>query len=213
MNHLKILGLAAVAATSLVACLGAGSASATVLCKNTVSSGCGANDYAAGTALSLSLKAGSTAKLEAGGITLYTCTGGTLSAITTNTGGASSTVTASATAGGVTWTGCTFGTDTVTGGELEFHNVAGTSNGTVTAKGFAFTLTHTQLGTCTYGFPASTDFGTHTHGTATTDAELVIKTTWAKITAHPNGAFCPATGVWSATYTVTSPTPLSVSTS
>jgi hypothetical protein len=49
MKHLKMLGLAALAAAALTALIGAGTASATVLCKNNLNTTTCSEKYPAGT--------------------------------------------------------------------------------------------------------------------------------------------------------------------
>ena len=86
-----MLGLAAVAAMALTAFLGASSASATVLCKKTPTSGvCPAGEtYPSGTKLSASLDSGSSASLTdtSGEILQDTCTVSTVGGEITSAGG------------------------------------------------------------------------------------------------------------------------------
>ena len=64
MKYVKMLGLAAVAAMALMAFLGASSASATVLCKTHITSGCAAAGWDYAGPLEASLKPGTSAFLE-----------------------------------------------------------------------------------------------------------------------------------------------------
>ena len=194
MKYLKILGLAAVAAMAVMAFVGAGTASATVVCKTTASP-CGSQ----ASELEATLTKGGTASLQAEGITLDTCTEGKVKGSITSQG---ATVTASGpvSAANLTWGNCTQTTTTNEGGTLEVHSISGTENGTVTAKGFVVTV-NTIFGSCTYGFGTTAkDLGTLVGGAPAT---LAIEASVPRISGP-----CPATATWKANYTVTSPNPL-----
>ncbi|MGN6274963.1 MAG: hypothetical protein ACTHNP_03415 [Solirubrobacterales bacterium] len=197
MKYLKILGLAAVAAAALMAFVGAGTASATTLCKTT-STPCAS----LATTLESSLETGKTAKLEAGGIVLDECSESGVSGTIEEQG---STVTAKGKVKkeNLTWgTTCTHTTDTLAGGELEVHAITSSDNGTVTATGFEVTV-NTIFGSCIYGFRTEhKDLGTLEGGTT---PKLVINTNVPLISGP-----CPTTSTWNATYLVTNPKPLYV---
>lgn len=209
MKHLKTLGLAAVAAMALMAVAGAGTASATVLCKTAETTGCGASwDYPAGTTIDASLQPGTSAILEdTFGIHKHTCTESTIKSVTANTGSSTETIAGSVTAANLTFGGCTTTTDVINGGELEVHWISGTDNGTLTAKGF--TITTVLAGeTCVWTAGTGTDLGTLTGG------PMAVFDINAVLTRHQgSGANCPSSVRWTANYTVTSPEPLYVSTS
>jgi hypothetical protein len=202
MKYLKMLGLAAIAAMGLMAFLGAGSASATVLCTTTDTPDCSVGwDYPANTTIDASLNG--TATLEAGSTKLDTCTGGTVHGFTSNTG--STTTTVSGSIDELTWTGCTNTTDTLTNGSLEIHWISGTHDGTVTGKGSEVTV-NTLGVTCTYGTGSGTDLGTLESGT---EPKLKISTTVPKIA----GSFiCPSNASWTAEYIITEPHALYITT-
>jgi hypothetical protein len=84
MKSLKMLGLAVVVAAALMAVIGAGSASATVICKNS-SSPC-TSSYASGTKYTGALKSGTEATLAAGFSTIK-CTASTVGLEQTSAGG------------------------------------------------------------------------------------------------------------------------------
>jgi len=204
MKHLKMLGLAIMAAAALTALLGAGTASATELC-STNTSPCSGTMYGPGTELEANLSG--TAILETtGGTVLDECTGGGVAGTITNTGGASETVKASIPTAGLTWIGCTRTTTTTEGGELEIHtdDAEPDGNGTLTAKGFTVQIA-TVLGTCTYGFSSATasDLGTLKGGNPAT---IEIST----IVPRKTGTLCPAEARWTAKYEVAKPQPLYV---
>jgi hypothetical protein len=200
MKYVKMLGLAAVAAAALMAFVGAGTASATVLCKEAKTSGC-TNDYASGTSIEATLEG--SAELVAGGFIEDTCTGSTIKGKTSSTGGASSTVGGSASA--LTWSNCSLTTTTSKLGTLEIHHITGTDNGTLTASGFEVTIAQI-FGNCVYKSGTGNDLGTLKGGAPAT---ISISTT-----VTGGGAFgCPSTATWTAAYTVTSPNPLYISAS
>lgn len=87
MNYLKMLGLAAVAVAALTAFLGAGTASATVICKTEPTAGvCPEGwDYSAGTKGKASLEKGTTAILRStAGSIEDTCTESTVEGTSEN---------------------------------------------------------------------------------------------------------------------------------
>ncbi len=126
-KYAKILGLAAVAAMALMAFVGTGTASATVLCKTNLTTGCAAagQDYPAGTGIHATSE--SSGILETtGGVILDTCTGSTVKGKTSNTGSASTTV--SGPIEELAWGVCRRTTNTLKLGSLEVHHIAGTDN-------------------------------------------------------------------------------------
>jgi len=202
MKYLKMLGLAAVAAASMMAFVGTGTASAnTILCETTITTGCASDwDWKVGATMKFSLKSGVSAKLTdtSGFITIDTCTEATVTGTLARTTTPQGTVSAS----GVDWGGCTRTTDTVTAGELEIHHISNTHNGTVTATGFAVTIPFSSS-TCAYGFTATRDIGTLVTSADGLDAELVINTNVDLISSHSSASGCPSSGKWTATYTQT----------
>ncbi|MFL5340814.1 MAG: hypothetical protein ACJ8F7_11755, partial [Gemmataceae bacterium] len=162
MNHLKMLGLALIAAAALTAFLGAGTASATVLCENNETTGC-KKDVLVEAKLDFSAE-DSTALTGPFGIVIATCTSSTMEAELTNTGGGSFTALGSLTK--LTFAGCNRKvTSTTTTGTLEIHQEPGTDNGTVTSNDTTVTV-HELSGigfpdTCNY-LTSNTDIGTLT---------------------------------------------------
>src|SRR5215212_10639560 len=156
MKHVKMLALAAVAAASLMALVGAGTASASVVCSTTTTP-C-TSVVANGTVFDFS--SNEAVLSDTFGFVRNKC-GSTLKGTLDN---GSSTATAKLTATELTWTGCTI-TPAVTTllGNLEIHNIAGTSNGTVTANGFK--VTNPIFGNdCIYETGSGLDLGTLTEG-------------------------------------------------
>jgi hypothetical protein len=214
MRYLKSLGLAVVAAAVLTAIIGASSASATVLCTETVTP-CPAKKKIGPTGdstdnwIHASLEPGTSVYfLSTTGTTaepLATCTESTVKAEAENTGSATETVKGTIEAKNLIWGGCTpKGVTTIKGGTLEVHWIEGTDNGTVTIKEAEVTLILPGNVSCIYGAGAGIDVGTMTGGAmATLDFSAVINLV-------AGGFLCPKTVIWEAKYTVTEPEPLYV---
>lgn len=212
MRYIKMLGLAAVAAAALMAFVGAGTASATTLCKTVpdASGNCEAAwHYPVGTTIHATQEPGTTANLEnTSGSTLDTCTESTIHGVTTTTGSATETVKGHIDA--ISWgsgtTPCTATTDTLALGTLEVHAELPHGRGTLTGAGSKVTVNIFGV-SCVYGTGTGTDLGTVTGGNpATIDVNAVIK-------KEEGGFLCPETTKWTASYIVTSPKPLYVATS
>ncbi len=183
MKHLKMLGLAAIAALGLLAFIGAGAASADLYTDagKTIK-------YGTGTTVNASLATGKSAALKTGGTTIATCTGGGVHGTTENETG---TVTGSISS--LTWTGCSQTTHTVANGKLSVS-----SSGAVTGSGNAVTLG--IFGTsCTYGTGAGVTLGTLEGG------ETPVLKINANIPRTAGGFLCPSVGTWEAEYIVTEP--------
>ena len=195
MKFLKVLGLAAVAAMALTAFLGAGSASATVLC-TTTSTPCGTGWHI--DQIEFSAKSGTSGKKYSTSESLEaTCTGSSFAANKAVTGSSSTTVTLEVTKANMIWSLCAQTTDTISGGEIEVHTIVGSDNGTVTAKNFAVTVVVGGI-SCIYGAGTGVDWGTLTGGP---DAILDIN---AVTTKQPGSNFlCPSDSIWKGEYTVT----------
>lgn len=203
MKYVKMLGLAAVAAAALMAFVGAGSASATVLCK-TATNPC-TSKWALGTEVRFSLKSGTSAIWKGQqGETLKTCTGADLRGKISNAGSAFETVKLQITEN--SWTSCTVPTTTVKLGELEIHSITGSTNGTMTLKGAEFTTKDNFFGDCSYGAGTGIDLGTLT-SSGTGDAVIDVSATLL-----PTGLGCCPQVSWAEEFTLTSPveTPLFV---
>ena len=196
MKYIKMLGLAAVAAAAMMAFVGAGTASATVLCENNQTSGC-TNAVAKGTVLDFSVETGTSALLKGPfGETIATCTESTVKGPVSNAGGAGATVSGSIET--LTFGSCNRPVTVSAPGSLEVHHIAGSDNGTVTSTGAKVTIHNVPLfGSCNYE-TNSTDVGKLTGNTAaapTFDIGASIVST--------NG--CP-TGTWSGSYGYTGST-------
>jgi len=211
MKYLKMLGLAAIAAAGLMAFLGAGTASATVLCETTPAAGSDCVEpwkVNAGVVLDFSAE-NSTVLTGPFGEVIATCTASTVQGELTAGQTGSTTTTPIAKITSLTWTGC--GTRTVTAnsattGELEIHHETGTDNGTVTSNDTTVTITNVPIfGTCNYQ-TANTDIGTLT-GRTTTGADPTFDI--AATIPHEAGSSCP-NGTWEGSYVYTGTTTFDV---
>jgi len=210
MKHVKMLGLAAVAAMALMAFVGAGTASAAggVLC-STATDPC-TSKWAVNTVLDFSLEPGTSAKLtDTNGNLLDTCTESTVKGkLLANPDG---TGTATGENTSITWGNCTWTTDTTKLGKLKVEAETETpmaGNGWLYAdEEIKVTISLGAFGSCEYGVTAGTLLGTYKESTETFTAN-------AKAT-RLNGCLGPSTALWTATYVKTEPsgTTLWVSTS
>lgn len=199
MKYIKMLGLAAIAAAALMAIAGAGSASATIFCSTTASPCPGAQKWPVKTRLEFSLSSGTSLTWINGGEELETCTGSNLRTQTTNAGSETATVTSENQA--LTFSGCTFPSGTTKLGGLEIHNIASTSNGTVTATGeIGWTFNSIFFGSCLYGWQNEGVVGTITE---TKPTVLDLNTTIVKLSG--SNFACPANGELKGSYTLTEP--------
>ncbi|MGN6276246.1 MAG: hypothetical protein ACTHNP_10010 [Solirubrobacterales bacterium] len=200
MKYAKLIGLAAIAAMALMAFAGAGTASATRLCKAAEKTCSSANTYPKGTEIVASLEKETTAILRNTESSIVdTCTGSETKGKTENESGTS----VSGPISSLTFTGCSNPTSVLKNGSLSVTNISGTNNGTVTAKESEVTISVFGT-TCTFGAGGGTTLGTLTGGAmATMDIKAVVNLV--------AGSFlCPKTAVWEAKYTVTKPEPLFV---
>src|SRR3954453_9196269 len=197
MKHIKTLGLIALAATAVMAFVGAGTASATELYQRTAG---GTVTLGKGTKIESSLSGGTAKLTTTGGSLLDTCTGGGVSGTTSTAGSSTTTVLGGITS--LTWTGCLEPTETSVNGELEIHHIASTTNGTVTGKNSVVKVNTTIFeAICEYTVGSALDLGELIGAkTAEGNATLAINT----VVPAKNSFFCPDAR-WEANYTVTIP--------
>lgn len=201
MKYVKMLGLAAVAAMALMAFVGAGTASATVLC-HTTTTPC-TEKWKAGTEFRFTVKPGTNGIWKDTSESIAAkCPEGELRGTITNAGSSTETVKASVPASGLTWPsaeGC-IKTETLEGGTIEVHAISGTDNGTVTVSKFKITIS--ILGSnCVYGFGENAHFGTLT-ANGTGSAILDINTLFFK---KEGGIVCPLDLTWAEEFTQEKP--------
>lgn len=204
MKYVKTLSLAAIAAAALTAFIGAGTASATVLCKvEPTGSPTGTvcppgNAYSAGTELHMSLA--EPAKLTSKMFT-YECKAGTLKGKTGNEGSATETVKVPLET--MTFSQCNCETKVLKPGTLEIHWISGTRNGTVTISGEEETFTcNTIFG----GIHCLITPSTHDIGTIIGGKQPEQKTENRQV--DPTNILCDENPEWDGRYQVTSPNPL-----
>jgi hypothetical protein len=198
MKYVKQLSIGAIAAMAVLA-MTASSASATELYS-------GLTTLKAGTVISATLSGTATLTTTEGTV-LVKCTGGSIAGKTSNTGSSTETVKGTVAAADLTWSNCSEPTSTLAGGNLEIHHAGVGINGTLTGSGFEVTVDTTVFGSCVFTLAAGTDLGTLT-GSTSSNATMDIN---AAVTRK--SGLCPGTERWVATYTVTSPTTLHVTTS
>jgi hypothetical protein len=198
MKYLKMFGLAAILAMAFSAYLGAGSASATVLC-TTKKSPCGAGwDEPAGTVVEASL-IGSAIIEDTNGTKIDTCLAGTHKWEMTNTGGAGVAVGQKLLA--LTFGNCTGPAQAVTLGTEEEKYIEGSEkNGTMTDKGTEITESSGGV-SCTYGTGTGTDIGQFDGGLEEKDVEEIS----AALTKTAGGILCSTSIKWKAQFQITKP--------
>jgi hypothetical protein len=197
MKHLKILGLAAVAAVALMAF--AGTASATVLTSP------------AGTTYTGAVKVASEGEMTFDNeLGQYGCEW-TMEAKVESHG-------AAATAGGKIFnlgrTGCTgnISSFVLRPGSLEFHTAGESAdgNGTLTLVGFEIQINYEALGvTCRYGTGAGVSLGTLT-GSKNTGSKATVDGSSPKVPKTQGGLFCGEFATLTGNFGVVSPTYLDV---
>jgi hypothetical protein len=207
MKFVKIAGLAALAAMALMALAGAGTASATVLCKTAgarETCAAGGWDYNMGTNLKASLEKGTGVAFKTlNGEVFNQCETSEYEVETSNTGGETLPVVGHV--GKFTLGSCGWVVNVPELGIIEIKWTNGTDHGGVTAKEYKINIAVLN-NNCAYVPAAGESFGTLTGGMmATIDVHTTL--------TRSEGPFvtCPATLVMIGAYTVTSPEPLYVS--
>lgn len=195
MTSLK-MGLAVAIAVVVASFAAAGTASATVLCKE-AKIPCGAADYPAFTPFAMEQMPGNTTLWKKGFLTIDTCENATVGGTTQNTGGSGTAVTVKLST--FTWGTCGITREVTALGNLEIK---------YTSEGRG-TLFLTQLvwkeGSCVYGGKFLAHIGVITKPEAgKTYSTLLIDTTYPLI----SGSGCTATVTFASTNKVTFPTPL-----
>jgi hypothetical protein len=196
MKHLKIFGLAAVAALALIAIAGVGSASATRLCAENATPCPEAKRWKNGQAFTSSLETGG-AVLDAGFYRIE-CTTSSINGEILNEGGAGAVIIDLET---VSFANCGCPVTTLKAGTMSVEHTASTMNGKLTTANLE--ITFNCMGHCIYGEGA---LGTLTGGAMGT---MDVNGTMNRVAGAAPG--CPATINWKGSYTVTSPEALYVS--
>lgn len=191
MKYLKMFGLAVVMATAFVAFSGAGSASATTLCK-TATSPC-TSTWSQGTQFDFSLE-GTGVWEDPFNIKFQECTSATFRTLSTSTIAASIGMKVETIHWGNPESTCTRETLVLVLGEMNVEWISGTSNGTLKDTGSRWTV-----GACTYGFTEGNLLGTIKGGSPAT---IEINATVLPITGS-----CTVKYRWTAKFAI-SPSPL-----
>ena len=193
MRYVKILGLAAIAAGALMAFVGAGTASADVLCTTNTT-----NECASGWRVThiVASQVGTGVLKTTGGTTLDTCSGASVESEDTE---GSETHEPGGAITSLTWSGCSATTTTINNGKLTIRTketAGGVHDNTVVADNTRVTIQLFGI-TCVYGSGEEKSLGDLTVGQ---DPILHINVAIPKI---EGGGLCPASGQWEATFTVT----------
>jgi hypothetical protein len=215
MKYLKMLGLTVAAAAVVMASAGAGTASATVLCKTNTTPCAAGQMYEKGQELHATNE-GEGNLITRAGFAGFECETATVKGTQENTGGASETVfyqldeTSITEEGHAQKTGLHFGkcNGTVTvasAGTLTLHWISGTMNATVTSKGTSTTFEIAGVA-CTYGTKGSgeeTDLGVLT-GSNVTGATPTMDVS-AELKKEAGGLLCASPAHWEGSYKITTP--------
>ncbi|MGN6256440.1 MAG: hypothetical protein ACTHN3_01655 [Solirubrobacterales bacterium] len=194
MKHLKMLGLAVVVVIAMTAITGAGTASATVFCKeNTTTCQAAGKVWEAGVAFKSSLESGTEADFN---FNLWTvrCSSSTMNGSVPNPGPVEKVVVKLET---LTFTNCGCAVNTLKAGSFNVEWTSTTMNGGMTTANRE--VEFTCMAHCIYG---DGKMGTITGGAMAT---IDVSGTMNKLGGE---AICPATITWEADYTVTAPEPL-----
>jgi len=200
MKFFKALGMAISAAVAVTVCLGAGTSSATVLCKATQTPCAESNRIGAKSLISADARIGTLRFETDEGFLLAQCSEGGFVGEVLNPGGATATVTTGAT---LSFGGCSGTVSMVHGGEFEIHHISSTDNGTLTARG-TLPMLEIKILNCTYYLPPGQHVGVVT-GSATSP-QVDVQT----LLNYASGSGCFEHIVWKATYAITKPSPLYV---
>lgn len=206
MKRLSILAAAALASLALTAAIGTGSAAATALCKYAEPLACIAPQaYPAGTNISASVKSGTKVKfLTNGGSVWSECSGGSVNLRTTTIGGGEK-VPVNTESKGYSLTGCTFATTFESYGEGAIQSQgANLYWGNFYDSGTRFKMSSALWGSCTYSL------GTFYLTGGSAPGFKMESTAAARVAGS---AACPEILKVSGEYTISSPTPLYVSSS
>jgi|GEM_PF-2032836 len=195
MKYVKVLGLAAVAAMTLMAFLGTGTAAATTLCQTAINAKeeCDAGwTWPEKTTIGAALKLGTKTEFRTTNNLLGDeCLASEIESGTTNETGAS----VNASVNLLRFGGCTSKTAVLKQtGTLAVTHTAGTNNGAVSGTGLEITVTIFGE-SCVYGLGTGTALGSLEGGAP---AHITVNAV-VKLQAG-SGVNCPTTTRWTATY-------------
>lgn len=200
-----MLGLAAVAAMALMALLGTGSASATVLCKENAIPCPELKVYPAKTSVTATTEPETSVVFRStGGTDLSTCLASTIEGQTEKKGGEKEPIVIPIAQ--LAFFGCS-GIVLTEVGTLEIDYIGPETRGTFTMKNVRVTVSVFGGVSCTYGTGGTAiDIGTAKGTTSeTSPATLTVSAVAPKLEGN---FLCPADAVWEAKYNITEPAPL-----
>jgi hypothetical protein len=200
MKHLKMFGAVALAAISLAAWGGAGSASATALYNGTTKLGVGSK-------IDFSLKSGFRGtQTETSGRVLDECGTTTIKGTISAAGGSGSEV--QGTTETLEQSNCTVPTVTDVKGGMKIAQIGTSTEATVRANSeVGITINTIFFGACRYGVSSGTHLGV-LKSSASGTAEIVTNAVATKQTGSEFA--CPETSKWTGTYVSTEPDNLRV---
>jgi hypothetical protein len=203
MKHMKMLGLCLVAAMALMALVGAGTASATKLCKENKTPCPAGSTITSGTAIKGQLVAGTEAVFTTSLLTVK-CPESTIEGKTTNAGGGAG-VNVKGEITAVSWKNCKSGSTACTTTALglpwlsEVSGSAGSGTMTVSKVAGKFTCSVT----CEYEAASAAT-------SVTGGSPANVKASSVSFKKIGGSFLCPSTATWSSEYEITTPKPLFV---
>jgi hypothetical protein len=203
MKNLRLFGIAVLAGLVFSVGVGAGTASATVLCK-TLSSPCTGGDYASETKIE-SVNTVEPVLENLTGTEVLKCRNQAASGKLSSTGGATATPVWSLET--LTFAECLAEVATLQAGSIEIHYTSGGNGTLTTAKSVEWTYQDGLRGKCSYSTGAGTDVGVLKGG-----SEPLVEVS-AVGTLFAGGAACWMQTRWTDKLKVTTPTPLFVAAS
>jgi hypothetical protein len=199
MKYVKMLGLAAVATMALMAVLGTGSSSATVLCKEYLTPCPQGDGLGKDTQLEMSLRSGQSLTVtDIAKNLIDTCTGSIIKGKTSNAGSATETIKGNVES--MTYENCNATFKDLKLGTFEVHYVGPKTTGELTSIGSEVTMLVAGL-SCDYGTVGGVDLGVM-ESDETETPEFDEETTWKK----EEGSFlCPGSIIVKGIYNITAP--------
>ncbi|MGN6816244.1 MAG: hypothetical protein ACTHK3_09185 [Solirubrobacterales bacterium] len=196
MKKIKMLGIGVLGAAAMAVLLVAGTASATVLCKNEACT----EIYPVGTPIEAHLLSTSVFRTESS--VVDECSESTIKGELENAG--STTTTPVGAVAGQTWNVCSGTTVTVKKGVIEFHVIIPPkppiTELEVTGKGGEVTITMAGV-SCNYATGAGVKLGIYHYFPPSFQLNPKLK-------KSAGGFLCPAEVIWEAEYEVTKPSPV-----
>lgn len=213
MMNLKAVGIAAIAALTMTAAIGAGSAQATVLCTNGTSP-CTAPVKVGATALA-TVETNKTVTIQSNALQVH-CNESGIKVEVAKAGSAISTVSGPVLS--LTFEECedpVYGPCNVTvaeKGTFEIHHIAATRNGTVKSQGMTLNVVCGVLECNFITTEVGAEIGTLTGSTSTKGA-ATLDVSASIATEKPSDLLCNSIGTWEGPYLVNFPVFLDVSAS